>query len=271
MTGITETIVVPRKLTKEMKQRVLEIGGAQALAYGIAAWDTFLEAAPAPPAPEPAVWQHKHDTLGWRDIDPDDMELFRAMGKPIRALYAAPPAAVAASPEAKPAPAVKALEWEKHGEAKGCGAKYAVYGTSHGWNAVCYPFEEPHFRLAEGMSEASAQAAAQSDYDRRVRACLVGGEAGRRDVWVAAARSMLEAYEGPVPGCTYDRTERADKDHVIHAGCAAAEAYEFGTVDRDHATSSLIRAFLISLLDITDPRLDYLKAEAPCPPATGVE
>ncbi len=40
-------VLVPRKPTEAMKDAVRQIAGVQALAYGLAAWDTMLAAAPA--------------------------------------------------------------------------------------------------------------------------------------------------------------------------------------------------------------------------------
>lgn len=69
---------------------------------------------------------------------------------------------------------VKPLEWSRHGEAKGGGAKYNVYefGGDGLWNCVCYPHEETQYRLAEGETEAEAKAAAQADYERRILSAI---------------------------------------------------------------------------------------------------
>lgn len=75
---------------------------------------------------------------------------------------------------AEAAPKVKALVWNKHGEAKGGGAKYNVYeaGSKGLWNCVCYPHEDAQYRIVIGVSEDFAKAAAQADFERRVMECL---------------------------------------------------------------------------------------------------
>jgi hypothetical protein len=67
---------------------------------------------------------------------------------------------------------VKPLEWNSGDEAKGAGAKYLVYEGGNGWNAVCYPFEESHFRIGSGLTEYEARLAAQDDHERRVASFL---------------------------------------------------------------------------------------------------
>lgn len=68
---------------------------------------------------------------------------------------------------------VKPLEWTKYGEAKGAYAKYTVYESGGStWNAVCYPYEESHYRLAEGVSEAEAKAAACAHHSTAILSAL---------------------------------------------------------------------------------------------------
>ena len=68
---------------------------------------------------------------------------------------------------------VKPLTFGKWGEAFGGGAKYSVYDTRPGeWNCVCYPHEGEQYRIAEGVTRAEAEAAAQADYTARILAAI---------------------------------------------------------------------------------------------------
>lgn len=77
---------------------------------------------------------------------------------------------------------VKPLTFNKYEEAKGASAKYTVYESGGGlWNSVCYPYEDSHFRLAEGVTHSEAVSSCNSDFETRVKSCLTstGVEAGK--------------------------------------------------------------------------------------------
>lgn len=200
MTATPETRVVPVMPTKEMFKAAFEnlVPANDALAC----WLAMLAAAPAAPAPDPVGYIHRHPDhspeirLGkWPTLHPADIE----DGWTEHPVYAAP---VAASPEAKPAPAVKALEWKRGADGFHASTKFGDYffsvdaltagGQTNLWPPGGIVVDEADVH----PSINAAKAAAQSDYDRRVRACLVEGEVCVSNPGADEAQAVLPITDG---------------------------------------------------------------------------
>jgi len=86
-----EWVLVPRVPTDAMREAVRQVGGTEALAWGLAAWPTLLAAAPLPTHSQPVAWLGSNGSLTddwdratkWRD----------RFGLDLQPLYAAPPQA----------------------------------------------------------------------------------------------------------------------------------------------------------------------------------
>lgn len=141
-------------------------------------------AAPAAPAQEPVAVIGKNWQLLWVSADVLQDIVERTGVKIGSTLYATPPTPVAASPEAKPAPAVKALVWTKT-KVRGAIRLLVEADTPVGLYQIrlasdwIYLARGPGGFLGKDLrTEQAAMEVCAADYDRRVRACLVDGEAG---------------------------------------------------------------------------------------------
>lgn len=86
---------------------------------------------------------------------------------------------------------VRKLEWDKYDDAFGVCCKYMVYQTGDGWNCVKYPSGDSPYRLAEGVSEHKARAAAQADYEACIMAALEGVEASIPQAHLAGREAAI--------------------------------------------------------------------------------
>lgn len=113
---------------------------------------------------------------------------------------------------------VKQLEWDfLSGDyyAQGCGTQYNAYETNpNRWNAVVT--SPKNIRLVTHGTLAEAKAAAQADFERRVRECITLTNEGTKPVDVAAVRSkewLVKWYGSePMKGASI----WSSTDHGLH-------------------------------------------------------
>ncbi|MBZ9939190.1 hypothetical protein LB518_23030 [Mesorhizobium sp. BR1-1-16] len=194
--------LVPVVLTPEMKDAVLEAGGQTALAWGVAAWGTFLETAPEPPA-SPAEG---------------------VMAKPLE--------------WQEPHPSHTFPMWVCN--RRGVGAFYVIRtdGAKADGDFALYCNER---HIAACSSLEAAKAAAQADFEQRVRSCLTASpiSAAEHAAVVAGleterySRQQAESYIDGLVGEKHDAIARAET-----AEAALAKA-KFDTARTDVAIDML--------------------------------
>ena len=164
--------LVPIKPDAAMRAAVLEVASPQILAYGLATWETMLAAAPTPPAADRIAELE-------RAIEEDGVQIADLVTKLERAeaaiaILSEPTHPAAEAPGQGPV-GVKPLEWREapvppSGECL-ASSPVGLYCIPLGRGQFVLRYRDRH-TLGQFATLEDAKAAAQADYEQRIRSAL---------------------------------------------------------------------------------------------------